>query len=147
MTVDRHPTKDELVIGGADGEPKIYQMYRTQDRKIGDDFNRIMRFAAAPVPGRIFSAVYNGDGTRVLVGSSNDGKGEVRVLNEADGKIVSKFADQYGAIYAVTYRNDGKQVAVGGFDGQVRLFDPESGSLIKEFTPVPITPAVAAATQ
>ncbi|MEX0714668.1 MAG: c-type cytochrome domain-containing protein [Pirellulales bacterium] len=145
ITVDRHPAKDELLIGGADGVPKIYQTYRTQDRKIGDDFNRIERFKAEALPGRIFDAQYSPDGTRVLVGSSDSGRGEVRVLDEADGKQISRFADQHGAIYTVAWRNDGKQVAVGGFDGMVRLYDPESGSLVHEFVPVPITAAVASA--
>lgn len=143
MAVDRHPKKDELLIGGADGVPKIYQMYRTQARVIGDDFNRITRFNAQAVPGRIFAVAYSPDATRVVIGSSSDGRGEVRVLQEADGKLVAKFADQYGAIYAVAYSPDGKAVAVGGFDGQVRLFNPETGALVKEFVPVPLTPQVA----
>lgn len=143
MAVDRHPKKDELLIGGADGVPKIYQMYRTQARVIGDDFNRITRFNAQAVPGRIFAVAYSPDATRVVIGSSSDGRGEVRVLQEADGKLVSKFADGYGAVYAVAYSPDGKTVAVGGFDGLVRLFEPEKGALVKEFTPVPLTPQVA----
>jgi hypothetical protein len=145
MVVERHPTKDELLIGGADGIPKIYQTYRTQDRKIGDDFNRLTRFDAAAMPGRVFAARYSPDGTRVVVGSSSDGKGEVRTLNEADGKLVARFAESHGAIYSLAYRPDGKQVAVGGFDGSVRLFVPETGSLVKEFVPVPLTTEVAAA--
>jgi WD40 repeat protein/mono/diheme cytochrome c family protein len=148
MAVDRHPKKDELLIGGADGVAKIYQMYRTQARVIGDDFNRIARFNAQAVPGRIFAVQYSPDASRVVIGSSSDGRGEVRVLQEADGKLVSKFADQFGAIYAVAYSPDGKVVAVGGFDGVVRLFEPEKGALLKEFIPVPLTPAgVAAATK
>jgi len=72
MTVDRHPTKDELLCGGADGTPKIYQMYRTKDRKIGDDFNLLRAFD--PLPGRIFDACFNADGSRILVGSSLAGR-------------------------------------------------------------------------
>ena len=30
MTIDRNPKNDELLVGGADGTPKIYQMHRTK---------------------------------------------------------------------------------------------------------------------
>lgn len=145
ITVDRHPTRDELLIGGADGIPKIYQMYRTQNRQIGDDFNRIERFKADALPGRIFSVAYNADGTRVVIGSSNDGQGEVRILNEADGKLVAQCVGQTCAVYSVAYRPDGSAVAAAGFDGMVRIYNPDTGSLITEFVPVPITSTTVAA--
>jgi hypothetical protein len=145
IVVRRHAKNDELLIGGSDGVPKIYQMYRTQARQIGDDFNRITRFAAEAVPGRIFAAQYSPDSTNVAIGSSNDGQGEVRILNEADGKLISKFADHNGAVYTVAFRPDGTQVAVGGFDGAVRFFNPENGALLKEFIPVPLTAGPLAA--
>ncbi|MBI2827170.1 MAG: PD40 domain-containing protein [Planctomycetia bacterium] len=142
ISVDRHPKKDELLVGGADGTPKIYQMHRTKARVIGDDFNLIRAFDA--MPGRLFSVRYNADGSRILAGSSSDGQGEVRVYQEADAKLVSRFASENGAIYAVAYRPDGKQVATAGFDGMVRLWDPETGKLVKEFLPVPAEPASVA---
>jgi WD40 repeat protein len=137
MTVDRHPKKDELLVGGADGAPKIYQMHRTKARQIGDDFNLIRAFE--PMPGRIFCVRYSADGTRIVAGSSSDGQGEVRVYQEADAKQVSRFAHEHGAIYAVAFRPDGHEVAVGGFDGMVRIYDPDSGSLVREFVPVPLS--------
>src|SRR5207237_9036232 len=42
LTVARHPKKDELLIGGSDGEAKIYKMYRDKKRVIGADFNRLL---------------------------------------------------------------------------------------------------------
>jgi hypothetical protein len=141
MTVDRHPAKDELLIGGADGTPKIYQMYRTKARVIGDDFNLIRRFPE--MPGRIFAARYNKDGSRIIAGSSNNGKGEVRVYQSADGKLVSTLQGAAGAVYAVVFRPDGKEVASAGFDGVVRFNDPDSGKLIREFVPVSLTRPVA----
>lgn len=143
MTVARHPTKDELLIGGADGEPKIYKMYRTKKRVIGDDFNFLRKFE--PMPGRICAARFSPDGNRIVAGSSHDGKGEVRVYQAGDGKLVSRFEGQKGAVYTLSYRPDGKEVASGGFDGVVRLNDPLTGKLIKEFAPVPVSPANVAA--
>lgn len=170
ITVDRHPKLDELLIGGSDGVPKIYKMYRTQKRVIGDDFNFLRKFD--PLPGRIFAARYNADGTRIVVGSSSNGRGEVRVYKAGPGKpderliklcglptvsgrglnpmvftadltvgkLVSRFEGVQGAVYALAYRPDGKQVASAGFDGVVRLNDPETGVLLKEFLAVPLTP-------
>ncbi|MCY2962467.1 MAG: hypothetical protein NT069_02240 [Planctomycetota bacterium] len=53
QSLRRHPAKDELLVGGADGEPKLYKMIRTQARQIGDDFNRIRSYPV--MVGRIFS--------------------------------------------------------------------------------------------
>lgn len=140
IAVDRHPTKDDLLIGGADGVPKIYQMYRTKDRKIGDDFNLIRAFPG--LAGRISSAKYNADGTRIIAGSSSDGKGDVRIFQASDGKQISQLEGERGGIFAVAYRPDGKQVASAGFDGVVRLNDPDTGKLIREFVPCPLKTTV-----
>jgi WD40 repeat protein/mono/diheme cytochrome c family protein len=145
MTVDRHPTEDHLLIGGSDGIPKLYQTYRTQARVIGDDFNLIRQFEA--LPGRIYSAEFSADGNRLVVASSYDQHGEVRVYQTADAAKLATLAGQKGPVYAVAFRPDGAQIASGGFDGMVRLNDAQSGALLKEFVPVPLTTAVAAASQ
>ena len=64
--------------------------------------------------------------------------------SRAPGEIVSKFEGQKGAVYAVAFRPDGQQVASAGFDGVVRLNDPQTGKLIKEFVPVPVSGTVTA---
>ena len=137
MSVDRHPTKDELVIGGSDGVAKIYRMYRDpkKPRQIGDDFNLIRAFEG--VPGRIFAVQYSPDGSRVVVGSSNGRGGELRIYNADDAKLIAKYDGQAGPIYSVAFSHDGKTVAAGGFLGQVLLVDAESGKLKSQFAPVP----------
>lgn len=136
QAVDRHPTKDELVIGGADGKPKIYQMYRTKARMIGDDFNLIRAFPA--MPGRVFAVRFSPDGARIVAGSSSDGKGEARVYQAADAKLVATLQGTRGPIYALAYRPDGKAIASAGFDGVVRINSSDDGKLIREFVPVPL---------
>ena len=139
-SVDRHPKKDELVVGGADGVPKIYHMYRPKDkaRKIGDDFNLIRAFA--PLPGRIYSVQYSPDGGRIVAGSSSDGTGAIHVYNAETGQLICRYDGHPGPIYTVRFSRDGKRVAAAGFSGKVLLMDAQTGRLIKEFIPVPVQP-------
>lgn len=77
--VDRHPTKDWIVFGGADGQPRIYQLFRTTKRVIGDDANLILEMP--PLMGRVFDIAFNADGSQVVAGSSLNGKGQISVFN------------------------------------------------------------------
>ena len=138
MTVDRNPNNDELLVGGADGTPKIYQMHRTKARQIGDDFNLIRAFE--PMPGRIFSVRYSADGTRIVAGSSSDGQGEVRVYQEADAKLVSRFAYEHGdSLHRRFSSRTAKKSPSAGSTAWCCIYDPDSGSLLREFMPVPLT--------
>ena len=166
----RHPKRDEILIGGSDGEPKLYRVFRQTVRVIGDDSNLIREFP--PLPGRIYSVAISGDGKRIAAGSSLDGKGEVSVygyefdtalppkIKAINEKVVTARSadeaaklDKYhkegvkqianikvpqGGIYAVAFRPDGKVLAAAGADGFVRLLNPETGSLLKEFAPVTV---------
>jgi Planctomycete cytochrome C/WD domain, G-beta repeat len=132
---------DELVIAGADGAPRLFKMHRTQKRVINDDFNKIRDYA--PMSGRIFALAFSQDGAFFAAGSSLDGKGEVRVYQTADGKVVSKLENLPSGIHALAYKSNGTAIASGGFDGTVRLSDPQTGKVIKEFVPVPPNAAKA----
>jgi mono/diheme cytochrome c family protein len=126
---------DELLIGGDDGVPRLYKMHRTTKRVIGDDANKIREYEK--MPGLVYALAFSGDGSQFAAGSSLDGKGELRVYQTADGKVVSKLAG-IGPIYSVSFRADGQVVASAGFDGVVRLSEAKTGKVIKEFIPVPL---------
>jgi WD40 repeat protein len=151
QSVDRNPKKtdkkekgedgemrpyEELLIGGSDGQPRLYKMHRTQKRVIGDDFNKLREYQ--PMEGRIFAVRFSPDGSRFAAGSSLDGKGEVRVYQTADGKVVSSLKEGLSGIYALAWSPDGKRIASAGFDGIVRLSDPTTGKVIEQFVPVPL---------
>ncbi len=141
MAVQRHPKEEQVLIGGADGEPKLYKIFRTQARQIGDDFNKIRAYPA--MTGRIYSLQFNADGSQFVVGASDATTGSARIYKTDDGTMVHELAGHKGGVFAVAFRPDGKHVATGGLDGSVRLFDVATGQLVKEFLPVPLTPAVA----
>jgi WD40 repeat protein len=127
---------DELLIAGSDGVPRVYKMHREKKRVIGDDANKVREYGA--LPGRIYAARFNADGSRFVVGSSLNGTGEVRIYQTSDAKQIARL--ETTPTFTVAYRPDGKVVAAAGFDGTVRLID-ESGKVIKEFVPVPMAPA------
>jgi WD40 repeat protein len=78
-SVFRHPQRDEIVIGGSDGVPKIYRMFRLTVRRIGDDANMIRELPA--MKGRVYGVAVSRDARRIAAGSSLDGSGEINVYS------------------------------------------------------------------
>ncbi|MDB6150326.1 MAG: hypothetical protein JWQ44_1774 [Chthoniobacter sp.] len=99
--VARHPQRDEILIGGADGLPQIYRVFRQTARKIGDNAALVRKLP--PMEGRLYAVAYSPDGKRVACGSSLDERGAVNICSaEFDsklppelGKIMEKTASTY----------------------------------------------------
>jgi len=84
--VERHPTQDHVLVGGADGVPQIYRMVRETARKIGDNANLIRKYPA--MKGRIWDAAFAPDGKTFVAVSSLDGQGQVHLYrSEYDATI------------------------------------------------------------
>ena len=104
-------------VGGSDGIPKLYRVFRQTARVIGDDSNLIREFP--PMPGRVFAVAISPDGKRIAAGSSLDGAGRFDVyayefdtgLPENIKAIMAKVASSRsarGAADASTkYQKDG----------------------------------------
>jgi len=135
MTVDRHPSRDELVVGGADGEPSLFRMYREKDRKIGDDYNRIRRFER--MDGRVTAVEFDRAGARVVAGSSHLSAGQVRMYSVEDGQTLWT-RELAGGVYTCAFRPDGAVVAAAGFGGVVHLLDAATGEVQSKFSAVPL---------
>ena len=127
---------DELLVAGADGQPRLYKMHREVKRVIGDDSNKVRDYEK--LPGRIYSLAFNQTGSAFVAGSSLDGVGEARIYETDSGKRVATCEGVKSPVYAVTFSPDGKTVATGGFDGLIRFNDAVTGKLIGEVTPVPL---------
>ena len=171
MALARHPSRDEIVIGGSDGQPRVYRIFRQTARVIGDDSN-LMR-ELPPLAGRVFGVAVSPDGKRIAAAGSLDGaSGEavvysyefddaypdaikaiqkkvvttrsadenaaVAAYHKEGVKEISRFKTTGGGLYAVAFSPDRSLLATAGGDGLVRLIDPETGGLVKEFVPVPI---------
>lgn len=139
--VARHPGEDQVLIGGADGVPKIYRLFREKARKIGDDFNKIKDFPE--MPGRIYDVAFTSDATKAVACSSLDGAGHVHVFTVADGKKALELEGPLHAVYSISIAPDNKRIALVGFDGEVLLYDLETGKPLQQFPAVPITPQTA----
>lgn len=169
LSVDRDPKQEAVLVGGSDGVPKIYRIFRESVRRIGDDGNLIRRFPAQP--GRIFGVAFSSDGQRIAAVSSDAGKGEVRVYstkyevkipdnikklsekvagsrNAAENKVLEAYRVKdiaplatatidHSGLYSVTFSPDGKQLAIGAADGQIRLLDIATGKIQKQFDSAP----------
>ena len=169
--VARHPKRDEIVIGGSDGEPKLYRVFRQTIRVIGDDSNLIRKFPG--LPGRIYSVAVSNDGKRIAAGSSLDGAGQIGVygyefdtglppnIKAIQEKVVTaRSAEESGRTREISHprrqadcQHQGTREARSmswrsgpmakswlppDADGMVRLYNPETGSLVKDFAPVAV---------
>jgi WD40 repeat protein/mono/diheme cytochrome c family protein len=106
-SVARHPSKDEVLVGGSDGIPQIYVVFRKAARKIGDNANLVRRFPA--MEGRIFGVAYSPDGNRIVAGSSSDGRGAVNIYAAAfDATIPTNILKAYEKV-ASTYSPEEKE--------------------------------------
>lgn len=92
QAVAMHPQRAEILVGGSDSKPKLYRIFRTTARRIGDDANLIRSLPA--MAGRVFSVAISRDGKRVAAGAALDNRGEVFVADyppEFDSKIANRI--------------------------------------------------------
>ena len=140
MALDRHPERDELLVGGADGRARLYRMYREKKRVIGDDYNLLR--ALPQVAGRVFALRYSPDGSKCAVAASATRSGTVLLARESDGAPLWEHSLATGQ-YALSFHPSGDRIAVGGQAGVVRIFDVAGGRLQHEFTVLPDQAALA----
>ena len=73
----RNPHRNEIVVGGADGTPKIYRVFRQTARVIGDDANLLHQLEA--MPGRVFGVAVSPDAKFIAAAATVDNQSVVQV--------------------------------------------------------------------
>ncbi|QDV24928.1 DUF1549 domain-containing protein [Aureliella helgolandensis] len=85
-SLSMHPERTEVFVGGADGIPKVYRVFRETERRIGDDANLIRQYPA--MQGRIFSAEISPNGKYLAAVSTLDGTSWLHVYPyDFDGEL------------------------------------------------------------
>ncbi|MDG1325113.1 MAG: DUF1553 domain-containing protein [Opitutales bacterium] len=130
------PGKTELLVGGADGKPKLFRQATKAAPAGGGNPNQIREYKSQI--GRIFSVCFNIKGNLGFAGSSLNGKGEISCFEIESGKELWRRQVSESPIYSLACSPDGKTLASGGYDGLVRLHKVSSGEIIKKFISVPL---------
>lgn len=139
LGLDRHPGKDWVVMGGEDEIPKLYQVYRTQKRdRDNTDFNLIRAFPR--VEGGINAVRFSPDGSQIAAGGIN---GELHLFDAGTGERTARVQADEVSLYSLAYHPSEPLLAAGGFEGIVRMYNPENGELVGEWVPVPMKTEVA----
>lgn len=109
-SVTIHPTRDEIVVGGADGIVKVYRIFRQTKRQIGDDANLIRNLPK--MTGRIRQVVVSPNGNWIGAVATIDGKSEVRVWKyDFNGELTKELKDILGKRVASRSAVEKKKIA------------------------------------
>ena len=118
--VARRPGRDEVLIGGADGVPQVYQVFRKTTRRIGDNANLLRKFT--PMEGRIFAVDYSRDGKLIAAASSYNGRGAVNIYTgEFDATIPELLLKAYAGKIASAYNAEEKAAIERFTTAEVKL--------------------------
>lgn len=162
-----HPSKDEVLVGGSDGQPQIFRLKRQTARKIGDNANVVRKFPR--MPGRIWDLSFNRDGKRAAGVSSLNGRGTItiyhsdydsaipgdikKIFNKTPNGGEKQKLEEYWArevkvlhtinvpeteMFSLAFAPDGKTLAAAGADGKVRFIEVENGKVRGDFVPVEV---------
>ena len=129
LSVRRHPALEQVLVGGADGTPQLFRIFREQKRVIGDNYNLIRAFGR--VPGRIYDLAWSPDGSSFVSASSTGTGGAIRAYRTEDGAILWEHELEHG-LFAASVNPRGDRVICAGGEGVLRRYELTDGSIVDQ---------------
>ncbi len=89
----------------------------------------------SPIEDRVLALAFSGDGKILASGGGQPTRsGEIKLWNPADGSLIRGFTDPHSdTVYALAFSFDQKWLASGGADKFAKVFDIETGKLVRAF--------------
>ena len=134
LSVRRHPSEEQVLVGGADGTPQLFRIFREKKRVIGDNYNLIRTFES--VPGRIYDLAWSPDGATFVAASSTGKSGTLRAYKAEDGALLWEH-DLPAGLFTVSIHPSGEHVTSAGSEGVLRRYELKAGTLAHELTVLP----------
>ena len=131
--IARHPNKDIVVIGGEERVPYIYLMDRPKVLKTADDTTLVRKLPRQD--GLITALAWSPNGKHIAVAGIAP---LVNIYDADTGQPVASCKGHTAGIYALSFTPDSTRLASGGFDGHVRICNPATGEVVKDFVAVPL---------
>ncbi len=135
LAVRRHPKEEQVLVGGADGTPQVFRIFREKKRVIGDNYNLIRAFES--IPGRIYDLGWSPDGETLVAVSSTGKSGAIRAYENVDGSTLWDHSFDAG-LFTVSIHPEGERVTCAGSDGVLRRFLLKDGTLVDESIVLPL---------
>ena len=116
------PDGKSVVSAGSDRQVRVWNPVDAKEiRRIGGFGSDIFRAAVTP-EGHVFTACADRN---------------AREHNLADGKEVRSFAGHKDWVYTLCYNPAKKLIATGSYDGEIRVWNSEDGSVATSFIAIP----------
>lgn len=114
------PTGYMLASSGKDGRVHMWDVIAGEPGALSPDWG---------VP--LNNLVWRSDGEQIAIVTANGGL----MVWDVDGAVQWMRSGEQGEWYSVDWSRDGRRLVTSGLDGQVRLWDAQSGALLRVLSP------------
>lgn len=126
-----------LLVGGGEGPTEIVDVQPRWSLAgtLGASESDPLDISQSPFADRVLSVAFGPDGKLLATGGGDPSRsGELILWNVETRKIAKVFEDAHSdTVFDIEFSRDGKQLVSGAADKFVKLFDIESGELVRSY--------------